>query len=169
MKRTLIDGNVLVGRLTSFQELFNTNSRELWGRLCMIIFQEIEPLDCTVCILYELTVRPCRHTCFPHQSVSLPCDIRRSWLPRCHNGWASRRKQASFQLHAGRVRGPQPLGEQVLDDPGVDGVAAREDVDCGIAVLGPGVDRDVRLGDHDDSTYTEGAEVVEGVGHDRRA
>src|SRR5215471_13092184 len=75
MKCTLIDRNVLVGRLTSFQELFNTNSRELWGRLGMIIFQEIEPLDCTVCILYELTVRPCRHTCFPHESLYLPCVI----------------------------------------------------------------------------------------------
>src|SRR5215471_20962471 len=112
MKRTLIDGNVLVGRLTSFQELFNTNSRELWGRLGMIIFQEIEPLDRTVCILYELTVRPCRHMCFPRWSLYLSCVIPPA--SACHLA-TSQRAERHRAATAGRAVGNKPRFSSMLD------------------------------------------------------
>ena len=52
---------------------------------------------------------------------------------------------------------------------GVEGLAAGEDVDGGVAVLGPGVDAEVGLGDGDDAGHALGVELVEGLTEDSGA
>ena len=49
------------------------------------------------------------------------------------------------------------------------GVAAGEDIDCRVAVLGPRVNADMRFGDYDNAGYALGAELMKRVAYDRSA
>ena len=49
----------------------------------------------------------------------------------------------------------------------IEGRAAGENIDRGVVVLGPGVNRDVRFGDDDDAADAVGAEGVEDIRDDR--
>ncbi len=65
-----------------------------------------------------------------------------------------RRKTPLHAAHAfldRRPRGAERLRERVDGRPRAWRVAAREEVHGGLAALGPRVDREVRLGDHDDA------------------
>src|SRR5712671_4981315 len=56
--------------------------------------------------------------------------------------------------------GPELLDEVVGRHLGLEHVAAGEHVDRGVAILGPGVDRQMRLGDDDDSADAKRVELV---------
>lgn len=70
-------------------------------------------------------------------------------------------------LHAKRL-GSQCLGEQFEARPRID-ASAREDVDCCVALLGPGVDGHVRLGDDDRAADSLWCELVEDLADHRHA
>jgi hypothetical protein len=67
------------------------------------------------------------------------------------------------------MRGPKGLAQESLDHAGLHGVPAAEHIDRSATVLGPGMDRDVGLGDDDHPAYAVGIEAVEDVRDDRGA
>jgi hypothetical protein len=69
-------------------------------------------------------------------------------------------EDAALELHHGRPGGPELLHEVVRGHLGLEDVAAGEDVDGGVAILRPRVNRQVRLGDDDDSADAERVELV---------
>ena len=70
-------------------------------------------------------------------------------------------ENATPNLARGHVGGTKLLHEIATRDPGVDGITAGKDIDGCIAVLGPGVDGEVTLGDHDNAANPVGTELVE--------
>jgi|GEM_PF-3446407 len=60
------------------------------------------------------------------------------------------------------------LHEIVCSHLGLEGIATGEDIHRGVAILRPGVNREMRLGDHDHTGDPERIELVEDHVHDRR-
>src|SRR3990172_5525625 len=78
------------------------------------------------------------------------------------------RDDAPLELHHGGVLAPE-AGADVLDRLlRFDHLTAGEDIHRRIAVLGPGVDGEMGLGDHHHPAHAEGAELMEGGIDDRR-
>jgi hypothetical protein len=69
-------------------------------------------------------------------------------------------EDAALELDHGGPGRPELLHEVVGGHLGLEDVAAGEDVHRGVAILRPGVDRQVRLGDDDDSADAERVELV---------
>src|SRR6476661_1799113 len=69
-------------------------------------------------------------------------------------------EDAALELDHRGPGGPELLDEVVGRHLGLEHVAAGEHVDRGVAVLGPGVDRQMRLGDDDDSADAKRVELV---------
>src|SRR5690242_3195330 len=69
-------------------------------------------------------------------------------------------EDAALELDHRGPGGPELFHEVVGRHLGLEHLAAREHVDGGVPILGPGVDRQVRLGDDDDSADAERVELV---------
>lgn len=61
-----------------------------------------------------------------------------------------------------RLLTAKPRGDVVNSHLWPENISTGEDIHCRIPVLGPGVNRDVRFGDHHDAAHTERVELVEG-------
>src|SRR6266851_534588 len=69
-------------------------------------------------------------------------------------------EDAALELHHGGPGGPELLHKVVGGHLGLEDVAAGEDVHRGVAILRPRVNRQVRLGDDDNSADAERVELV---------
>jgi hypothetical protein len=72
------------------------------------------------------------------------------------------RQHAAFHFQRGHVLGLKFLGGKIVRLPRIDFGAAGEHIDGGETVFGPGVDRQMRFGDHDNA---RDAVRIKGVEH----
>src|SRR5262249_6968074 len=111
-------------------------------------------------------------------SRRLPCPPGGGWLAaarfgRRRDGGGTRSPRdlvaegAAAELDQGDASRREALGEILCRELRLQHLAAREHVYRGEAVLGPGVDGEVRLGDHHHAAHPERAELVEHVVHYR--
>jgi hypothetical protein len=61
------------------------------------------------------------------------------------------REHAAFHFHRGHIFRFKSFGGEIIRFPGIDFRAARKNVDRRETVFGPGMNGEMRLGDHDDA------------------
>lgn len=60
-------------------------------------------------------------------------------------------QHAALHFNSGHIFGFELFRREIVSPPGIDLCSAGKNVDGRVIVLGPGVDREMRFGDHDDS------------------
>jgi hypothetical protein len=61
-----------------------------------------------------------------------------------------------------RFLAAEPSGDKFHGFLRTDDISTREDINRRVSILGPGMDREVRFGDHDHAAHAERFELVEG-------